>query len=53
VAVGFGLGLGLAVVLLRARGQLDGDLMGAIVELGTAAVLGATAVAMTVSWPVP
>lgn len=53
VAVGFGLGLALAVVLLRARGQLDGDLMGAIVELGTAAVLGATAVAMTVSWPVP
>ena len=52
VAIGFGLGLALVAVLLRARRQLDGDLMGAIVELGTVAILGATAVAMTVPWPI-
>ena len=52
VAIGFGVGLALAAVLLRLRRQLDGDLMGAIVELGIAAILGATAVAMTVPWPI-
>lgn len=51
VAIGFGLGLAMTGVLRHARGQLDGDLMGAIVELGFAAILGATAVTMTVSWP--
>jgi adenosylcobinamide-GDP ribazoletransferase len=52
VAIGFGLGVTIAVALLRARRQLDGDLMGAIIELGLAAILGAAAIATAVSWPV-
>jgi adenosylcobinamide-GDP ribazoletransferase len=51
VSIGFGLGVASAAVLLRARGQLDGDLMGAVVELGLTATLGAAAVAMAVHWP--
>ena len=51
VTVGFVLAVGMVAWLLHARGQLDGDLMGATVELGFAAILGATAVAMSVAWP--
>jgi adenosylcobinamide-GDP ribazoletransferase len=51
VAAGMILGLAAAFSLARARGQTDGDLLGATVELGTALILGALAVAMSVGWP--
>jgi adenosylcobinamide-GDP ribazoletransferase len=55
LAIGLGLGFALGVAgaawLLRVRGQVDGDLLGATVEVGLAAMLGAAAVAASVAWP--
>jgi cobalamin synthase len=53
LAVGLGTLVGLAVAfgLARARGQIDGDLLGATVEVGFAAIVGAMTVAMNVAWP--
>ena len=44
-------GLAVAFGLVRARGQIDGDLLGATVEVGFAAIVGAMAVALNVAWP--
>jgi len=53
LAVAFGSIVGLAVAfgLVYARGQIDGDLLGASVEVGFAAIVGAIAVALNVAWP--
>ncbi|MEO8437945.1 MAG: adenosylcobinamide-GDP ribazoletransferase [Chloroflexota bacterium] len=50
--VGAVLGIGIGLTLIRARRQLDGDVLGATVELGFAAVVGALAVTMSVTWPI-
>ena len=51
VAIGSALGLLLSAGLVRARGGIDGDLLGASVELGFVAILGAMAVAVALAWP--
>jgi adenosylcobinamide-GDP ribazoletransferase len=51
VALGTLVGLAVAFGLVRARGQIDGDLLGATVEVGFAAIVGAMAVALNVAWP--
>jgi adenosylcobinamide-GDP ribazoletransferase len=53
LAVAFGsiLGLAAAFGLVHARGQVDGDLLGATVEIGFAAIVGTMAVALNVAWP--
>jgi len=53
IAVGAACGLGIGLILVRARRQVDGDILGASVELGFAAVVAAVAVAMSVTWPAP
>ena len=53
IAVGAALGLGAGLVLVRTRRQVDGDILGATVELGFAAIVGAVAIAMAVTWPTP
>lgn len=45
--VGVIVGLAIGVVVVRWRGQLDGDALGAVVELTVAAVLVATAIVVT------
>ena len=52
VAVGAACGLAAGLILVRARRQVDGDILGATVELGFAAILAAVAIAMSVTWPV-
>ena len=51
IAVGAACGLGVGLMLVRARQQVDGDLLGATVELGFAAIVAAVAVTMSVTWP--
>ena len=51
LALGFALGVVVAAGLLRAREQLDGDLLGATVEIGLATILGPAAVTASVAWP--
>jgi adenosylcobinamide-GDP ribazoletransferase len=51
VTLGSLVGLAVAFGLVRARGQIDGDLLGATVEVGLAAIMGAMAVALNVAWP--
>ena len=51
VALGSLVGLAVAFGLEHARGQIDGDLLGATVEVGFAAIVGAMAVALNVAWP--
>lgn len=55
VTVGSAFGLAAGLALVAWRGQLDGDVFGATVELGFAAILGVAAVAatgsLTVTWP--
>ena len=41
IAAGAALGLGAGLILVRSRRQVDGDVLGATVELGFAAVVGA------------
>jgi hypothetical protein len=41
------------LILVRTRRQVDGDVLGATVELGFAAVVGAVAIAMAMTWPTP
>ena len=48
--VGFAAGIGLGLALVRLRGQLDGDGLGATVELSFAAILVSTAA--IIRWPV-
>ncbi|MEP6638468.1 MAG: adenosylcobinamide-GDP ribazoletransferase [Chloroflexota bacterium] len=50
--VGAALGIGIGLVLVRARRQIDGDMLGATVELGFAAVVGAIAIGLSVTWPI-
>jgi cobalamin synthase len=45
--IGAAVGIGIGVVIVRWRGQLDGDALGAVVELTVAAVLVATAIVVT------
>ena len=45
--VGAAVGIGIGLVIVRWRGQLDGDALGAVVELTVAAVLVATAIVVT------
>ena len=51
VVLGSLVGLAVAFGLARARGQIDGDLLGATVEVGFAAIVGVMAVALNVAWP--
>ena len=51
VALGSIVALTAAFGLAYARGQIDGDLLGATVEVGFAAIVGAIAVALNVAWP--
>jgi adenosylcobinamide-GDP ribazoletransferase len=51
LAVGAGVGIGIGLFLVRARGQIDGDLLGATVEVGFAAVVASVAIGMAVTWP--
>ena len=44
---GAAVGIGIGAVIVRWRGQLDGDALGAVVELTVAAVLVATAIVVT------
>ncbi len=53
IAAGAALGLGAGLILVRSRRQVDGDVLGATVELGFAAVVGAVAIAMAMTWPAP
>ena len=53
IAAGAALGLGAGLILVRTRRQVDGDVLGATVELGFAAVVGAVAIAMAMTWPAP
>ena len=53
IAAGAALGLGTGLFLVRTRRQVDGDVLGATVELGFAAVVGAVAIAMAMTWPAP
>jgi adenosylcobinamide-GDP ribazoletransferase len=51
VVLGSIVGLAAAFGLVYARGQIDGDLLGATVEVGFSAIVGAMAVALNVAWP--
>ena len=51
VAVGAAVGVGIGLFLVRARRQVDGDILGATVELGFAAVVTSVAIGMAVTWP--
>jgi adenosylcobinamide-GDP ribazoletransferase len=51
IAVGAACALGAGLILVRARRQVDGDILGATVELGFAAIVAAVAIAMSVTWP--
>jgi adenosylcobinamide-GDP ribazoletransferase len=51
VAIGSAVGLLLSAGLVRARSGIDGDLLGASVELGFVAILGTMAVAAELAWP--
>ena len=51
IAVGTAVGVGIGLFLVRARRQVDGDILGAMVELGFAAVVTAVAIGMAVTWP--
>jgi adenosylcobinamide-GDP ribazoletransferase len=51
VAVGAIAGLAIGLSLVRARRQVDGDVLGATVELGFAATVATVAIAMAVTWP--
>jgi adenosylcobinamide-GDP ribazoletransferase len=51
VALGSIVALAAASGLVYARGQIDGDVLGATVEVGFAAIVGAMAVALNVTWP--
>ena len=51
IAVGAAVGVGIGLFLVRARRQVDGDILGATVELGFAAVVTAVSVGMAVTWP--
>ena len=53
IAVGAAIGVGIGLYLVRARRQVDGDILGATVELGFAAVVASVAVGMAVTWPAP
>jgi adenosylcobinamide-GDP ribazoletransferase len=48
---GAAVGIGIGVVIVRWRGQLDGDALGAVVELTVAAVLVTTAIVVTAPLP--
>jgi adenosylcobinamide-GDP ribazoletransferase len=48
--IGTAAGLGCAAFIVHGRGQLDGDGLGAIVELAVAATLSATAIAATAAF---
>ena len=51
VAFGAVVGVGIGLFLVRARRQVDGDILGATVELGFAAVVTSVAIGMAVTWP--
>jgi adenosylcobinamide-GDP ribazoletransferase len=51
IAAGAAIGVGIGLALVRVRRQVDGDLLGATVELGFAAVVATVAIAMAVTWP--
>jgi adenosylcobinamide-GDP ribazoletransferase len=51
IAVGAIVGLGVGLILVRARRQVDGDMLGATVELGFAAIVAAVAIVMAMTWP--
>jgi cobalamin synthase len=51
VAAGIGAGVAAAIGLIRIRGQIDGDLLGATVEVGLAAILGSLAITVSLAWP--
>jgi len=51
IGVGAVVGGGIGLLLVRARRQVDGDLLGATVELGFAAVVASVAIGMAVTWP--
>ncbi len=53
IAVGAAVGIGIGLFLVRARLQVDGDILGATVELGFAAVVATVAIGMAVTWPTP
>ena len=51
IAAGAAVGLGIGLILVRTRRQVDGDVLGATVELGFAAIVATVAIAMAVTWP--
>ena len=51
IAAGAAVGLVTGLILVRARRQVDGDVLGATVELGFAAIVATVAIAMAMTWP--
>jgi adenosylcobinamide-GDP ribazoletransferase len=51
MAIGAAVGLGIGLVLVRTRRQVDGDVLGATVEVGFAAIVAAVAITLGMTWP--